>query len=145
MAFFRSNEPRPVSDKIETALGPSSVGQGDLKAEGGIRIDGTFEGMVESKSNVIIGEGAHVVADVSGFNITIAGSVEGDVKAVGRLEILSTGRVVGDVRASTFLIEEGGVFHGQSLKHRPEATAESPADVNEGKRNEMQGADEPRS
>ncbi len=118
MAFFRRSEPRPPTNKIENVLGPSSAGRGDLKAEGGIRIDGTFEGTVESQGNVIIGEEARVVADVSGFNITIAGTVEGEVKAIGRLEILATGRVSGDVQADSFLIEEGGVFHGQSLKDR---------------------------
>ncbi len=70
---------------------------------------------MESQSNVIIGENARVVANVAAFNITVAGSVEGNVKAIGRLEILSTGRVMGDVQAGSLLIEEGGVFHGQSL------------------------------
>lgn len=112
--MFRSNEPRPATEKIENALGPSSDFRGDLKAEGGVRIDGRFEGSIETQSNVIIGEGARVVADVSGVNVTIAGIVDGDVTALGRLEILSTGRVSGDVHADSFLIEEGGVFHGQS-------------------------------
>jgi cytoskeletal protein CcmA (bactofilin family) len=115
MAFFRSSGPRPATDKIENVIGPSAAFNGNIKAEGGIRIDGLFEGAVESQSNIIIGENARVVADVSAFNITVAGSVEGNVKAIGRLEILSTGHVQGDVQAGSLLIEEGGVFHGQSL------------------------------
>lgn len=117
MSFFRSGEPRPASDKIENVIGSSADFSGDLKAEGGVRIDGAFEGTVESKSNIIVGENARVVADVSAFNITVAGSVEGNVKALGRLEILSTGHVVGDVQVGSLLIEEGGVFLGKSLMH----------------------------
>lgn len=114
MSFFRSG-PRPATEKIENVIGSSAEFRGDLKAEGGIRIDGVFEGTVESQSNVIIGENARVVANVAAFNITVAGSVEGNVKALGRLEILSTGRVRGDVQAGSLLIEEGGIFQGQSL------------------------------
>lgn len=116
MSLFRSSGPRPATDKIENALGPSSSVRGELEAEGGIRIDGKFEGSVTSESNVIIGEGARVVADVSGINVTVAGYVEGHVTAAGRLEILATGRVDGDVRVGSILIEEGGIFHGESLK-----------------------------
>ncbi|RME48873.1 MAG: polymer-forming cytoskeletal protein [Chloroflexi bacterium] len=115
MAFFRSGELRPAIEKIENVLGPSGEFRGTLKAEGGIRIDGFFEGTIESQGNVIIGESAHVVADVAAFNITVAGSIEGNVRAVGRLEILSTGQVLGDVQVGSLLIEEGGTFHGQSL------------------------------
>ncbi|MFQ5341156.1 MAG: polymer-forming cytoskeletal protein [Anaerolineae bacterium] len=125
MAFFRSGDPRPATDKIENVIGPSADFSGELKADGGIRIDGVFEGAVESQSNVIVGEGARVVADVSAFNITVAGSVKGNVKAVGRLEILSTGRVLGDVLVGSLLIEEGGVFHGQSLMDEDEPSASS--------------------
>ncbi|MFQ5595137.1 MAG: polymer-forming cytoskeletal protein [Anaerolineae bacterium] len=123
MAFFRSGEPRPATDKIENVIGPSANFSGELKADGGIRIDGVFEGSVESQSNVIIGENARVAADVSAFNITVAGAVEGNVKAVGRLEILATGRVLGDVQVGSLLIEEGGAFHGQSLMAQDEQTA----------------------
>lgn len=121
MSFFRSSD-QPASGKIENVLGPSADFRGSLKAEGGVRIDGTLEGGVESGGNVIIGKDARVIADVSGYHVTIAGSVEGDVRAVGRLEILSTGRLTGDVQADSFLIEEGGVFHGQSLMDTDEGT-----------------------
>ena len=125
MAFFRSGDPRPATDKIENVIGPSADFSGELKAEGGIRIDGAFEGTIESQSNVIVGEDARVVADVSAFNITVAGSVKGNVKAVGRLEILSTGRVLGDVLVGSLLIEEGGIFHGQSLIDEDEQSTTS--------------------
>ncbi len=122
MTFFRSGELRPAIEKIENVVGPSCEFRGTLKAEGGIRIDGFFEGTIESQGNVIIGEGAHVVADVAAFNITVAGSIEGNVRAVGRLEILSTGQVLGDVQVGSLLIEEGGTFHGQSLMTTGEQT-----------------------
>jgi len=126
MSFFRSGEPRPATDKIENVVGPSADFSGHLKTKGGVRIDGNLDGSVESESNVIVGENARVIADISAFNITVAGVVEGKVTAVGRLEILSTGRVEGDVKVGSLLIEEGGMFHGQSLMDEEET---SPAET----------------
>lgn len=122
MSLFRSSEPRPPTQKIESVLGSSASFHGQLKAEGGVRVDGAFEGTLESESNVIIGESANVVADVAGFHITVAGRVIGDITAVGRLEILATGYIRGDVRAASLLIEQGGTFHGRSLTDADEGT-----------------------
>lgn len=115
MTFLRGNKRRPPSEKIENVLGASAQFSGQLRAEGGIRIDGTFEGTLETEGNLIVGEKARVIADVKAYNITVAGTVEGNVIAAGRLEILSTGRVHGDIAAGSLLIEEGGVFYGKSL------------------------------
>ncbi len=115
MAFLRGNKRRPPSEKIENVLGASAQFSGQLRAEGGIRIDGRFEGTLETEGNLIIGEKAHVIADLKAYNITVAGTVEGNIIAAGRLEILSTGRVHGDIAAGSLLIEEGGVFYGKSL------------------------------
>lgn len=115
MSLFRGERRRPPTDKIENVLGISARFSGHLRAEGGIRIDGIFDGTLETEGNLIVGEKAQVVADVRAYNITVAGAIEGNVIAAGRLEILSTGRVRGDISAGSLLIEEGGVFHGKSL------------------------------
>jgi cytoskeletal protein CcmA (bactofilin family) len=115
MSFFGGEKRRPPSDKIENVLGASARFSGHLQAEGGVRIDGVFEGTVETEGNLIVGKDAQVIADVKAYNITVAGVIEGNVTAAGRLEILSTGRVRGDISTASLLIEEGGVFHGKSL------------------------------
>ena len=115
MAFLRGNKRRPPSEKIENVLGASARFSGQLRAEGGVRVDGAFEGTLETEGNLIVGEKARVIADVKAYNITVAGTIEGNVIAAGRLEILATGRVHGDISAGSLLIEEGGVFYGKSL------------------------------
>lgn len=104
----------PLSDRIENIIGPTASFDGDLKCDGGVRIDGVFRGNVETTGNVIIGEAAKVVADITGRNISVAGAVRGNIKASGRLEILSTGQVWGDISVESFLIDEGGFFNGLS-------------------------------
>ena len=104
----------PISDRIENIIGPTASFSGDLKCDGGVRIDGVFRGSVETMGNVIVGEAAKVVADITGRNISVAGAVRGNIKATGRLEILSTGQVWGDISVESFLIDEGGFFNGLS-------------------------------
>jgi cytoskeletal protein CcmA (bactofilin family) len=125
--FFRRGEPRPATEKIETVIGLSVRLRGRLKAKGGIRVDGHLTGKVETESNIIVGENARVIADVTGINVTVAGVIQGNVKAAGRLEILSTGAVIGDVSVGALLIEEGGTFRGQSLMEQPAAAAQKGA------------------
>jgi cytoskeletal protein CcmA (bactofilin family) len=104
----------PVSDRIENVIGPTATFIGELKCDGGVRIDGVLQGSVETMGNVIIGEAAKVVGDIVGSNISISGAVKGNIKAMGRLEILSTGLLWGDIDVASFLIDEGGVFSGRS-------------------------------
>jgi len=113
--LFRKKKPvLAASSKIENIIGPSASFNGHLKADGGVRIDGVFEGEIETAGNVIISERAKVIADITANNVSVAGAVKGNINAIGRLEILATGRLWGDISVSSFLIDEGGFFCGQS-------------------------------
>ncbi len=103
------------STKIETVIGPNANFKGAVQSDGGMRIDGIFEGTVELAGNLVIGETGKVVADVKAQNVSVSGAVKGTISANGRLEILSTGKVWGDISVSSFLIDEGGFFRGQSV------------------------------
>jgi cytoskeletal protein CcmA (bactofilin family) len=104
-----------AATKIETVIGPTANFKGTVQSDGGLRIDGVFEGTIQIAGNLIIGESGKVIADVTSQNVSVAGALKGTVKAAGRLEILSTGRVWGDISVASFLIDEGGFFRGQSI------------------------------
>jgi cytoskeletal protein CcmA (bactofilin family) len=106
----RTSEP----EHIETVLGPSANLRGTLRSDGGVRVDGVFEGAIETAGNVVVGEGAKVVADIMAKNVTVGGAVKGNVEATGRLEILSTGIVYGDISVQSVMIDQGGQLHGLS-------------------------------
>ncbi len=101
--------------KIETVIGPTANFKGAVQSDGGLRIDGVFEGSIQITGNLIVGENGKVIADVNAQNVSVAGALKGSVKAAGRLEILSSGRVWGDISVASFLIDEGGFFRGQSI------------------------------
>ncbi len=104
-----------AASKIETVIGPTANFKGTVQSDGGLRIDGVFEGTIQIAGNLIIGESGKVIAEVTAQNVSVAGALKGTVKAVGRLEILSNGRVWGDISVASFLIDEGGFFRGQSI------------------------------
>ncbi len=92
--FKRNRTAGMVGGKMETILGPNTTYQGILRSDGNIRIDGVYEeGRIETAGNVIIGPSAKVLADIVADSIQVWGAVRGDIRARGRLEILSGGRV----------------------------------------------------
>ena len=99
--------------EVETVLGPNTDVQGDIRSSGGVRIDGDLSGAIDIAGNLVIGEKATVVANISARNVQIQGTVQGNVSA-NRLEILDTGKLWGDITVESFVLDDGGFFQGQS-------------------------------
>jgi cytoskeletal protein CcmA (bactofilin family) len=100
------------SHKIESVLGPGVHFKGQLSGTGGIRIEGTFDGHIAVNGPVVIADGAKVTADVTATAVTVGGSLQGNITA-GKVSILSTGRVWGDLTTGAFATEEGAYLRGQ--------------------------------
>ena len=105
----------PVS-KIETIIGPNAHLRGEIQSDGGVRVDGIFEGTIDITGNLVIGEGAKIIADINATNISIAGAVKGDIGG-NRVEILETGRVWGNLTINSLLLNEGAYLRGQTTMH----------------------------
>jgi cytoskeletal protein CcmA (bactofilin family) len=123
----------PVGSKIETVIGPNCNVQGTIQSDSGIRIDGIFQGDIDTAGNLIIGESAKVIAEISAQNVSISGAVKGNVSG-NRVEILETGRVWGDLTVNSLLLNEGAYLRGQTMMHadieppmiEPPKTAQTP-------------------
>ena len=120
-------------DRIEAVVGPAASFNGHLKCDGSLRIDGLCEGSIETAGNVIIGEGARVMADITAENVSVSGVVKGNITARDRLEILPTGRVWADIAVTSFLIDDGGFFRGEiTMSGEPEPSLiEAPQPIDE--------------
>jgi len=91
-----------------------------------LRINGKFEGKLETRGSLTIGEHAVVNADITGEDITIAGRVNGDIKAKNTIKIIAPACVIGDVKTPVISITEGAVLEGHcNMKdaNRPEKDA----------------------
>jgi cytoskeletal protein CcmA (bactofilin family) len=106
---------KSVVGEINTLLGRGSEFEGKLTFEGTVRIDGRLQGEVFSEDVLVIGEGAHVEAEIDIGEIIIQGTVVGNIRAKRGIEIHAPGRVKGDLTTPSLQIDKGVVFEGRSF------------------------------
>ncbi len=111
MAFRRQTEERGV-DKI---LDVDAAMQGTMafKDPVNLRINGRFEGDLQTRGNLTIGSSATVIAEIVGDNIIIGGRVRGRITAKERLTLLPTAIVDGDIFPAKLNVAEGAIFEGK--------------------------------
>lgn len=110
--FGRKESSSPQTGRVTTVIGEDTQINGSMTSTGLVRIDGRFEGDIHSQADVVVGERGYVNAKVQARGMSVAGEVHGDLRLTGRLEILATGKVFGEVRVSALAIEDGGLFKG---------------------------------
>ena len=101
---------RPVG--FDTVIGSNTQFEGNFASSGNVRMDGQFAGSLEISGNILIGESAEIHADINARNISIAGTVRGNV-AGNKVQLLRTGRIWGDISASALTTEEGAFIDGK--------------------------------
>lgn len=101
------------------ALEPTAVVKGKVRAAS-CSVRGKVMGDVESQQDLTIGESGVVNADaIAGKDMVIAGEINGNVKCGGRLRLTPTGRLTGNIRARTIVLEEGAQFNGTCNMTKP--------------------------
>lgn len=91
--------------------------QGELtfKDEVNLTINGSFQGKLNTRGFLLIGEKAYVKATILGEEITIAGRVEGNVIAERRLKLIPPANVIGEIKTPLLVVEEGAVLNGNCI------------------------------
>ncbi len=110
---------------IDTTIPENTTLKGELKCDGNLHVSGLVDGLVECSGNVIVAERATVRADIRARQVSVLGTVEGNIHAE-RVEILSTGRVVGDVDVVDLLLDEGGLVRGHVLMRKGDLDLPAP-------------------
>lgn len=77
-----------------------------------LRINGSFEGKLDTRGNLTIGENAKVTANIHGDSIVIAGKVSGDVVASRSLSILGTATLKGNLTTPRLSVGDGAMLQG---------------------------------
>jgi cytoskeletal protein CcmA (bactofilin family) len=107
---------RKKKKEIDTFLGPHTQIQGTITFEGGMRVEGKFDGDIISKTgDIIIGPQAIIKGDLKVGSALVMGEVNGGIDAETRIEIHPPGKMIGDIRAPFILIDPGVVFNGQCI------------------------------
>ena len=88
--------------------------KGEFKSECDFRVDGNFEGSIETNGKVVIGKNGRVEGTVVCSSADIEGAINGTIHVKDLLSIRSTGEVKGDVVMSKLVVESGAIFNAKS-------------------------------
>ena len=108
MAFNKKKTDEKILD-----VDASMQGSLNFKDPVNLRINGKFEGNLQTQGNLTIGQHAVVNADIIGDTITVGGRVKGKITAKKSLIILSSAVIEGDIYPATLSIAEGGILEGR--------------------------------
>jgi cytoskeletal protein CcmA (bactofilin family) len=97
---------------ISTILGKETSFRGVMTFKKPLQICGEFSGEIVSDGYVLISESAVVNANIQAHTVIVGGHVTGNVTATERLEMLSTGKVIGNIKTAKLQIADGVVFDG---------------------------------
>lgn len=100
--------------------------KGTLVSDNDIRVDGSFEGRIESKGKVVIGEKAFIKGDIYCQNIDLEGTVSGNLYVSGALFLKDGCKVTGNLNVRRLSVELGAEFNG-NCKMFDADSAEFPA------------------
>lgn len=115
--------------------------KGELTGKADLVIDGEVEGSIRLvESRLTVGQSGRVKASIEAREVTIRGSVDGNLRGRERIVLGSSSRVKGDLEAPRIAIEDGAKFKGrvemgptadarehQSKRNTPVASASTPA------------------
>lgn len=109
---LETTQPAPT-ERVTSVLGQGISYKGQLSGSGGVRIEGSFEGDIQLRGLVVVGESGRVnCQQLRARAVIVAGVVRGDITAE-KVEIRRTGRVWGNVTTVAFATEEGAFLRGQ--------------------------------
>ncbi len=98
---------------IKAYLGSDALFKGTLSFEGTVRIDGKFEGTVQTKDTLVVGETGDMQADIDVGILVCKGKLKGTVVASKKIEMHPASKITGNVKTPAVSIELGAVLDGQ--------------------------------
>jgi cytoskeletal protein CcmA (bactofilin family) len=101
-----------AGQEFPTIIGPDASFKGELHFDKGLRLQGKFEGKINSGGKLHIAQEAEMNADAETSEVVVEGKVKGNLSASNRIELKRTARYEGDLHAGKLVVEEGAVFNG---------------------------------
>jgi cytoskeletal protein CcmA (bactofilin family) len=96
-------------------IGQGVTIEGKIVSSQDIRVDGHVRGSIEvGQFELVLGPGSEVKGAVNARSVLVGGSLEGDVVATERIQVQSTGALLGDIVSPRLTIHDGGVVRGKA-------------------------------
>lgn len=95
-------------------IGKSVQIRGEVKGNEDLIIEGLVEGTITlNEHRLTVGANARVTANVAARDVVVQGLLNGDIHAVGRVELRAGSHVNGDIRAARLSVEDNAIFSGK--------------------------------
>ncbi|MBN2441029.1 MAG: polymer-forming cytoskeletal protein [Spirochaetales bacterium] len=98
---------------VNSTIGEESVFEGRYAIKGSLKIEGKFEGDSLLVDQLLIGAKGRVKTDIIATSVVVEGLVIGNISASRRILLLSTARVLGNIKTPELIIQEGVVLEGK--------------------------------
>jgi cytoskeletal protein CcmA (bactofilin family) len=98
-----------------TVIGHGARLEGTVVSAGSLRVDGQIRGKIQADGDVMLSAQSQVEADIQAENVSVAGRFKGNIVVKHGAELARGGRVDGNITSKTLVVQEGGVFCGQSI------------------------------
>lgn len=97
---------------VESIIAAEITIEGKISGSGDVRIAGRFKGDVQVDGNFRIDGGARLEGQVRAGVVVVGGELQGNIEAAKQVDVLSTGVIVGDVKAASITVAAGSRMRG---------------------------------
>ncbi len=108
-------------------ISTDSTIKGDMESEGDIRIDGKLIGNINCKAKIIIGQQGKVDGNLNGNQADILGTINGDIKMTGQLNLLGKSIINGNIHVGKLQMESTVIFNGKCVMGETDVVLSLPA------------------
>ena len=104
----------PVSSKAAACISQGIKIKGEVTGSEDLFVDGQVEGKLNlANGSLTIGPNGCVKADVTAREVIVRGKVEGKVSGRDKVQLWSTGQIIGEVQTDRLAIEDGAMLRGK--------------------------------
>jgi cytoskeletal protein CcmA (bactofilin family) len=100
-------------DVTANVIGENSYFTGKFVINGSLRIDGRFEGKSLQAEQIYIGTHGKIRTNIDAASVIVEGLVIGNINASGRVMLMPTARILGDIKTPELIIQNGVVLEGR--------------------------------
>ena len=98
---------------VETAIGVNTVFKGSITTSKPIRIDGHYEGEINSDNLIIITESGFFSGEMRCRELQLQGKGEGSVVCTELMQLSNTGAFCGNITTKDIILVKGSQLDGQ--------------------------------
>lgn len=115
MGVFNKSNKNSSANNTATIIAEGTCIIGGISTKGTVHIDGKFEGVILEADVISIGVNGEVIGDIKAKNLVVNGLLDGKIDC-NEVQILSRGKVIGDMMYNELIIEPNGKFEGRGVR-----------------------------